>query len=305
MILLIDFDLNNNTSTRLDDGFATAAGGGGLPLAAREALAFLELSADAPSLEALTRIVDAYVHRVPWESASRIARRAACDEPEACVQWPQSFWRGAITQGTGGTCFESNYAMFWLLRALGYQGYLTVNNMGESVGCHTACVIELASARYLVDVGIPLHVPVPLDATQATQAEGPHHAYTITPEAANRFTVTRDRHPRPYIFTLIDEPVPDADYRAATTADYGPDGLFLDRMIITRIVDGRVWRFGSDSQPRQIEAFSKEGHKTYYLLGDDDDVTAKRVARHFGMDADITGAALGALAARATHSEIS
>ena len=59
--------------------------------------------------------------------------------------------------GTGGTCYESNYSFFGLLRRLGYTGYLTLNDIGGAVGCHSAIVILLGGQKYLVDVGFPVH----------------------------------------------------------------------------------------------------------------------------------------------------
>lgn len=259
-------------------------------------LQFLDVNPAPPSLDLLDALVAAYVRRVPWESASRIARRAANDDINACPNWPESFWAGAMTQGTGGTCYESNLAFFALLRSLGFTGYLTVNNMNESIGCHTAIVITLGDERWLVDVGIPIHVPIPLLTHQVTHRKGPFHTYTITPNADNAYTLTRDRHPKPYIFTLIDQPVPEADYCAITTADYDPDkGLFLDRVIVTRILrtagHEQIWRFSAETPPFQLESF-QAGDVTYHLLGDNIDTAADGIAAQFGIDHAIVIAAL-------------
>lgn len=247
----------------------------------------------APSPALLDALVAAYVRTVPWESAFRIARRARTPDPADCPRWPETFWRDAIERGGGGTCFESNYAFFALLLALGFRGYLTINNMGESIGCHTAIVIELDGARRLADVGLPLHVPLPL-AAEVTRREGPLHSYTVQPEADNRYTITRDRHGSPYCFMLVDEPVDDAAYRAATANDYGPDGLFLNRVIVSKIIDGRLWRFNSEEQPPQLQRFDGETRVNLLIEGD----VAAAVAGRFGMDAETVRAALKAVEAQ-------
>ncbi|MCA9956361.1 MAG: arylamine N-acetyltransferase, partial [Anaerolineales bacterium] len=118
-----------------------------------QVLAFLKVEASRPTLPALEKLLAAYYCTVPWESIFRIVQRAEDPSP----RWPEQFWREAMTQGAGGTCFESNYAFFALLQTLGYDGYLTINNMGESIGCHTAVVIVLDGQKWLVDVGIPLY----------------------------------------------------------------------------------------------------------------------------------------------------
>lgn len=84
-------------------------------------LRFLGEPAAPPSIPALAALVRAHTESVPWESASRIVRRAMVAATVDCPRWPEIFWAEAMTRGHGGTCFESNYAFFALLRALGYQ----------------------------------------------------------------------------------------------------------------------------------------------------------------------------------------
>lgn len=254
-------------------------------------LDFLGVEQSAPSVAFLDALVAGYVRRVPWESASRIVRRAQTPITADCPRWPDEFWQGAMTHGFGGTCYESNYAFFALLQSLGFESYLTVNNMEASIGCHTAIVVTLDNARWLVDVGIPLHVPVPLIAGQATQREGPFHTYHITPDAVNTYTISRELHPKPYIFTLIDAPVNEADYRRVTTADYGADGLFLERVIVTRIVDGAIWRFSGEQPPYHLETFPA-GNVTYHLLGMGSVEAAAGISAKFAIDAATVQAAL-------------
>jgi arylamine N-acetyltransferase len=259
----------------------------------RRILTVLNVEAGAPSLATLDALVDAYVRRVPWESASRIARRAQTPRLSDCPRWPVTFWESALANGTGGTCFESNYAFFSLLRALDYDGYLTINNMGQTTACHTAIVIQLDGERWLVDVGMPLHVPVRLDPIDgASQRRSDFHTYRLLPEGNRRYRVERDRHPQPYCFTLVDRPVPEAIYRAATTADYGPYGLFLDRVIVTRVVDDCIWRFSSsDGPPYHLESFPPDG-KTYHYLGQSLSEISGLVSNHFDLLKSIMDCAL-------------
>lgn len=244
----------------------------------------------APPEALLDQLVTAYTHHVPWESAFRIAKRAVTAQTADCPRWPEEFWLDALERGGGGTCFESNYAFFSLLRALGYEGYLTINNMEESCGCHTAIVVYLKGERWLVDVGIPLYAPIPLNAEAVTGRKAPFHTYTLTPQDGGIFEITRDRHPRPYIFSLVDQPVSDADYRAATVCDYGPEGHFLREIIITKAIDGSVWRFNGRAQPPLLESFGVQTSSTPLLTS-----VAQRLSHHFGMDQHILAQALSAV----------
>lgn len=261
-----------------------------------EILRFLQIEQQPPSLAFLDALVTGYTRRVPWESAFRIAKRAATPVTADCPRWPDEFWRDAQKRGGGGTCFESNYAFFWLLQKLGFDGYLTINDMHESRGCHTAIVIRLGDERWLVDVGYPLYLPMPLDAGKTTQRRTPFHTYTATPLPGNRFEIQRDRHPKPYTFTLIDRPIPDADYRVATTADYEPTGHFLAEVIVHRVIDGRVWRFNGRAVPHLLESFPALGDPQPASLEEIDVTDAPtRLSLLFGMEQNVLQRAFDSL----------
>ena len=257
-------------------------------------LARLALPRTAPTVDFLEALITAYTKAVPWESAFRIAKQARCGGNTAvCPRWPEEFWQDNLEQGGGGTCFESNYAFFSLLRALGYAGYLTINNMGETVGCHTAVVVQLEGLNWLVDAGFPLYAPLLLDPDHTVGRSTPFLQYAVRPDGRSRYQIEQSPHPKPIAFTLIDQPVSDADYRAATTADYGENGLFLNRVIITKVVNGRVYRYNAADNPHQMESF-RGGQRTVHLL-EGDPVTA--VAAHFQMNAAILRTAVKRLAA--------
>lgn len=257
----------------------------------RAVLAHLGVQAASPTLALLDTLVEAYTRTVPWESAFRIAKRAATKNTDDCPRWPEEFWQDAMARGGGGTCFESNYAFFPLLLALGYEGYLTVNNMGSQVGCHTAIMLNLDGGRWLADVGLPLFIPLPLDQQAPTTRVCPLATYTVTPDGETRFTIERNPHPSPYAFTLIDRPVEDDAYRAATTGDYGPGGLFLNRVIVNKVIDGHIWRFNSAESSLHLEEFLDGEHTDYAIAGD----AAEVVGRHFGMDVATVRRALEAV----------
>ncbi|MGD9091327.1 MAG: arylamine N-acetyltransferase [Anaerolineales bacterium] len=232
--------------------------------------------------------MSAYTRNVPWESAFRIAKHARTEEISACPRWPKEFWRDNLARGGGGTCFESNYAFFSLLLTLGYQGYLTINDMKETRSCHTAIILKIDGRRWLVDVGIPLHTPIPIDPAKQSGRVSAFHNYTLTPSGGHLYQVERNRHPSPYVYTLIDEPVEEEIYRMATTADYGENGFFLDRLIVNKVIDERVWRFNSGESPAHLESF-RDGLQSKTPI---DGEVATVVAAHFSMDVEIVRTAL-------------
>ena len=236
--------------------------------------------APAPSLETLQTLVSRYTRTLPWESASRIVRRKRYAIAEDCVLYGADFWASHFALGSGGTCYESNYAFFGLLQRLGYQGYLTINNMEAAIGCHSAIVLALNGKRYLVDVGYPVHAVLPLDIKQTTRIEHPIMNYTVEPQGARRYEIRRLTNQPFSGFTLVDEPVRDADYRAIGICDYRHDGgQFLNEIVIHKVVDGQLWRFNSDERPFRLQQFiANERHD--HLLGAD---PAGEVAAKFGL----------------------
>ncbi len=247
-------------------------------------LDYLELvPVDDPGSSFLEELISAYTCRVPWESAFRIVKRGKNSNLADCPRWPDEFWTDAIEKGGGGTCFESNYAFFALLTGLGYRGYLTINNMGDSVGCHAAIVLKVGSNLWLADVGLPVYALLPVNTLEKTYRGSRFHHYTVTPEGAKSFRIDRDRHPIPNCYTLINRPVTDAQFRWATINDYGPEGHFLDRVIVNKVIGEHVWRFNSGEQPFHLERF-KDGEKSTLRLPGGDQELAAAVGQRFSID---------------------
>ena len=240
-------------------------------------------------LASLQELVTAYTRTVPWESASRIVRRAQHDSAENCVLYGTDFWDSHFTLGAGGTCYESNYAFYALLRRLGYAGYLTINNMGEAIGCHSAIVVQLDGRKHLVDVGYPVHAVLPLDVNCIAQTNHAVMNYTVEPIGEGRYEIRRLSSQPHSGFTLVDEPVSDADYRAIGIHDYRPDGgQFLKEIVIHKVLAGQLWRFNSADRPLRIQQFI-DGERRDHRLGGD---PAGEVAAKFGIAREVVAQAM-------------
>lgn len=261
------------------------------PSLLRSVLRHLKVPGAEPSPAHLQAVISAYVAQVPWESASRIAKRAVCTLLEDCPRWPEEFWRDHLAGGWGGTCFESNYALMEVLRALGYEAHFTINDMDESSGCHSALVVRLQGAQWLVDVGIPVFAPILVDPARPTSAESAFHSYALEPTRAGAYRLTRDRHPRPYVYDLRAAPVSESSYREAVERDYDlRTGLFLNRVVINKVIGGVQHRFSSLESPLRIQSF-RSGVESHEQLGED---PAVELAVRFGLDAATLRVALEA-----------
>lgn len=225
----------------------------------KEVLDYLDCPVKAPTLRYLNQLIDAYIRRVPWESVSRILKRYETPRTEDCPRWPEEFWGEAMQHGFGGTCFESSLAFYSLLMKLGYEGYLTVNDMGEHRGCHAAIVLLICGKKYLVDITIPIHSAVQFNPHKVTRRPTTFQHYTIRPIRKNRYEVKRSHRPNKIAFTLVDVPVDLQEYRTIVENDYAETGLFLKSVVMVKVIGNRTHRFFSDHKPYKLECFSRDG----------------------------------------------
>jgi hypothetical protein len=141
----------------------------------------------------------------------------------------------------------------------------------------------------LADVAIPIHCALPLHSNQVTRRSNEFHYYTIRPESNHRYAIERSHHPKRRAFTLVDVPIPLEEYRLAVQNDYEETGYFLDRVIIIKIIEGRLWRFSSVDLPFKLEGFDKTSRQEVML---ETDTLVKSLSEHFEMDEDKIAMAL-------------
>lgn len=221
----------------------------------------LECPRKAPTLRYLNRLIHAYVRKVPWESVSRIIKRRATPETKDCPRLPEEFWHDVLRCGLGGTCYESSLAFYSLLTSLGYKGYLTVNDMGESRGCHAAITILIRGQKYLVDITIPVHAAVRINPRKVTRRRTLLYNYALRPVRRNVYEVTRSHHPKRVAFTLIDVPVSLPDYHVILQNDYLETGHFNKSVVMNKVIKNKTTRFFSDNKPYKLERFNGQGKR--------------------------------------------
>lgn len=136
-------------------------------------LRLLGIEREAPSLDALTRLVRAHVLAVPFENVTALLRRrdhAAGPAPEPDPAALLAAWE---ERRGGGVCFDIVAMVLPLLRSLGYQAHQILGHISGPFG-HQAIVVRLDGRRYLVDLGngAPLFAPIPLDAVSEVHRHG-------------------------------------------------------------------------------------------------------------------------------------
>jgi hypothetical protein len=254
----------------------------------KDILDYLGCPPKQPGLQYLNRLIHSYIRKVPWESVSRIIKRHTTLETKSCPRWPEEFWSAAIQYGFGGTCFESSLAFYSLLTALGYEGYLTVNDMGDSRGCHAAIILIFAGKKYLVDITIPVHAAICMDPQKTVRRKTALFDYILRPVSNDRYEA--ERSPGKNLFTLIDVPVSLPDYFAIVEDDYTETtGRFLKSVVMVKVIDGRAQRFFSDQKPCKLESFDRTGKMETFL---EPHILPHTLAGLFQMPEDSISAAL-------------
>ncbi|HEY5730798.1 MAG TPA: arylamine N-acetyltransferase [Anaerolineales bacterium] len=232
---------------------------------AMEILDYLDIPPKAPTLRYLNRLIHTYIRKVPWESVSRIIKRHTTPLTKDCPRLPVEFWNDAMQYGLGGTCYESSLAFFSLLTVLGFEGYLTVNDMGETRGCHAAITVLINGHKYLVDVTIPVHAAVRIDPRRTIKRTTGFHDYTVRPIQDDTYEVERSHHPHRSAFTLIDIPVSLPEYQTIMNNDYLETGYFLKSVVMVKVINGKTWRFFSDHVPYRLESFNRGGKREIFV----------------------------------------
>jgi hypothetical protein len=140
----------------------------------------------------------------------------------------------------------------------------------------------------LADVGIPVYVPLRVDPAGSHQHPSTYHDYTVTPLDEHRYQIERTHHIKPSIFTVVDRPGPDAAYRQATINDYGPEGLFLNRLILTKVIGAYAWLYNPEQSAGHLFYFRREQRGEIALAAQ----RVRNLAAHFQMDERILQQAL-------------
>ena len=78
-------------------------------------------------------------------------------------------------------------------------------------------------------------------------------------------------------------PIPLEDYRHAVQEDYEETGYFLDRVVIVKVIEGRLWCFSSVDTPFKLEGFDKNSKQEVIL---ERNSLAKSLSENFGIDED-------------------
>jgi arylamine N-acetyltransferase len=257
-------------------------------------LAHLRLSQPAPTPAFLNDLLTAWATCIPWESVSRIARHQQPGSPLNYARDPEAFYADALRHGTGGTCFESNFALKALLDALGFTSDLIFCDMLEDTGWqidpHSAVIVRLDGERYLADAGFPVPAALRLSLAETTTVVTPVYHYEAIPAEPEQWEVRWHSGDNSGLcFLAKGTPIDRTSFWERLVRDHEPDGFFLQEVIIHRQDGNQKWRF-SEGKGLLRRTFGTE--EPVMLAEAEEADLPGTLSRYFHMNRAIIAAAL-------------
>jgi arylamine N-acetyltransferase len=215
------------------------------PLPTDEILEALELPRSEPGIGYLQAIFARFNERVPFESASKIARNADVPRLEEKARTPEVFWSDYLELGAGGTCFARVAAFEALLAELKFVSRLALGRV-ETDFDHAALRVALDGREWIADVGFPLPALLSGAAEETVEIETPRGSLRVTPGARGRRVELLGGVPEgPRELEIFNAPVSKAEFLEMWRKTWRPDSKFLTSVVLRREKDGRAVSFAS------------------------------------------------------------
>ncbi|MBT3314789.1 MAG: hypothetical protein HN390_09245 [Anaerolineae bacterium] len=145
-------------------------------------LNFLSAKRQEPSIQALSKLIEAHLFNIPFENISKLYYKDVRILPNQ-----GEFLEGIESFHFGGTCYTNNYYFSKLLNNLGYNIKLCGADMSNP-DVHIVSMVTLGKREYLVDVGYaaPFWMPIPVDLDTDYTIHFGQDQYVLKPRDAAR-----------------------------------------------------------------------------------------------------------------------
>jgi hypothetical protein len=187
---------------------------------ARHRLTLLGLDPEAVAAqgvpERVRTVYARFLERVPFETLSKVDRwRAHPAEPEAWPRTTDRLLRDCATDGLGGTCFSTAYALADVLRGVGANAHTALGQDVRAQTPHAAVVVYHDDGPVLLEP--TFFVPEGLPVRPGGAVEDPLFTHVLEPRCGPMLTLVRvgsDGSHTP-LYSMIPMPAPtDAYWRS-------------------------------------------------------------------------------------------
>ena len=202
-----------------------------------DVLEALDLSRAEPGAGFLEALFARFNAKVPFENATKIVRDREIADPREKPRDPETFWRGHLALGTGGTCFARVVAFQWLLDAVGFRSRRLLGRVARDDD-HAALMVETPAGERIADVGFPLPVPLPVRAGVHATEQG---ELEVTETARGLRVRYREGVPEgPRELEIFSGPVDAERFESVWRDTYRPGSRFLLEVCVRRDLGHRV-----------------------------------------------------------------
>lgn len=205
------------------------------PSEAKRYLALLDVPESEPSLDALTRIVQAHMMKVPFENISKLYRWKTSGLQELINL--TLFLDGIEQYHFGGTCYSINFHLHQLLNFLGFDVVLCGADMNRP-DVHIVNIVRVAGREYIVDVGYaaPFIQPLPRDLQNDYVISLGIDQYVLNPsDATGRSRLTLYRNGTAHHGYIVNPMPRSIGHFAKVIADsFDPDATFMNAILLAR-----------------------------------------------------------------------
>jgi len=250
-------------------------------------LSILEVDAEPPGIEHLTRLVRAQVNRVPFENISKLWLRKT--RGATTVPSLEEHLDGIEHRSFGGTCYANNPFFAQLLRYLGYDVTICGADMSKP-DVHLVSIVRLDGREYLIDVGYaaPFYTPMPRDLDHDLEIAFGTSLFVLRSQdrsGRSRLDMFRDKE---LIHGYLAKPESRKieDFEGVIRDSYSNRATFMNVLVVERFFDGRSVRIHNLT----LSESTPETTKTTQLADRRELVEA--VERHCEIDADIVREAI-------------
>jgi N-hydroxyarylamine O-acetyltransferase len=130
-----------------------------------------------PTLVGLSSLFEAWCRNVPFDNVRKLIHLRADDAGPFPGDDSVEFFEAWLRDGTGGTCWGTNGALFRLVRSLGFtamRGEATMLAAPNAPPNHGTVIVTIDCARYIVDGTFLQLEPLRIDENEITRAGNDH-----------------------------------------------------------------------------------------------------------------------------------
>jgi N-acetyltransferase len=207
-----------------------------------EVLEALELPRAGPGIGYLRSLFARFNERIPFETASKIARHADVSDPREKPRRPDVFWADHFARGTGGTCFARVAAFDALASRLGFEARVALGRVLTDFD-HAALLVTASGEDWICDVGFPLPALLPCREGEAESALG---ALRVTRTTGGwRVEMLEGVPEGPRSLEIFAAPVDSGDFDRHWESTFRAESKFLNAVSLRAERSGRTISFAA------------------------------------------------------------